>query len=76
MKALKSLLLALFLSFSTLGIVACVDGGNESESYEVTFVAEEDIPMVRLGVEYDFEPYFTKAADTTYTITARYLRKD
>ena len=38
MKTLKSLLLALFLSFSTLGIVACVDGGNESESYTASTV--------------------------------------
>ena len=87
MKKIKTLVLTLVLMLSTFCVASCatIDQvkdwtkdtwnkliGNETEP-EIVFVDDYDIPAVRIGVEYNFEPYFTKEEGTTYTMTAKYL---
>ena len=87
MKRIKTLVLTLVLMLSTFCVASCatIDQvkdwtkdrwnkliGNETEP-EIVFVDDYDIPAVRIGVEYNFEPYFTKEEGTTYTMTAKYL---
>ena len=87
MKKIKTLVLTLVLMLSTFCVTSCatIDQvkdwakdkwnkliGNETEP-EIVFVDDYDIPAVRIGVEYNFEPYFTKEEGTTYTMTAKYL---
>ncbi|MBR2321067.1 MAG: hypothetical protein IKA57_02905, partial [Clostridia bacterium] len=73
MKKIKSLLIALVLVLSAIGFASCIDLHIYEGSQEIVFAEEDEIPAVRLGVEYDFEPYFTKEEGTTYTMTAKYL---
>ena len=71
MKRIKTIVLALLLMLSALCLVAC--GSSKEEKTEIVFADDYDIPAVRIGVEYNFEPYFTKVKGTTYTMTAKYL---
>ena len=76
MKRIKMLLLAAMLMLSALSLASCkfLDLFKEQkETTEIVFVDDYDLPAVRIGVEYDFEPYFTKEEGTTYTMTAKYL---
>ena len=76
MKRIKTLFLALLLTLSALCLASCGlsnCGGGKEETTEIVFVDDYDIPAVRIGVEYNFEPYFTKEKGTTYTMTAKYL---
>ena len=63
MKRIKTIVLALMLMLSALCLVAC---GSKEEKTEIAFVDDYDIPAVRIGVEYNFEPYFTKEKGTSY----------
>ena len=74
MKKMKKWLLILAATCSTLCLGACATSGNKG--LEVTFVDEYDIPAVRLGVEYDFEPYFTQEKGVTYSMSAMYIDDD
>ena len=76
MKRIKTLLLASILMLSALSLASCKFSdllGGKEETTEIVFVDDYDIPAVRIGVEYNFEPYFTKEEGTTYTMTAKYL---
>ena len=76
MKRIKTLLLASILMLSALSLASCKFSdllGGKEETTEIVFVDDFDIPAVRIGVEYNFEPYFTKEEGTTYTMTAKYL---
>ena len=75
MKKIKTLLLVSMLSITALGVVSCKKKVNDGIQ-EITFVEEYDIPSIKLGVEYDFEPYFTKQIGVEYTMTAMYLDDD
>ena len=48
---------------SALSLASCKFSdllGGKEETTEIVFVDDFDIPAVRIGVEYNFEPYFTK----------------
>ena len=75
MKKIKTLLLVSMLSITAIGAASCKKKGNDGIQ-EITFVEEYDIPSIKLGIEYDFEPYFTKQNGVEYTMTAMYLDDD
>ena len=72
MKRLKYVLLIFTFVFSALGFMACSCDGSD-KNYQITFANEDDIPAIKLGEEYDFEPYFNKKDGYTYEMTATYL---
>ena len=77
MKAIKKLLLIFTIALSAICLFSCgLFQKPEEEKFEVVFVEEYDIPAVRLGVEYDFAPYFTHEDGVTYSMTAIYLDDD
>ena len=76
MKRIKTIVFTLLLMVSTLCFASCKlsnCGDGKEGTTEIVFVDDYDIPAVRIGVEYNFEPYFTKEKGTTYTMTAKYL---
>ena len=77
MKVIKKLLLIFTVALSAICLFSCgLFQKPEEEKFEVVFVEEYDIPAVRLGVEYDFAPYFTHEDGVTYSMTAIYLDDD
>ena len=76
MKKIKMLLFATMLSVAALGAAACGSKKDKDDVQEIVFVEEYDIPLIKLGQEYDFEPYFTKQKGVEYSMTAMYLDDD
>ena len=77
MKKIKALLVLLVVLMGVVFLPACFKKEeSQPDKNEIVFADEYEIPNVRIGKEYDFEPYFTKQKDTDYTMTAVYLDDD
>ena len=77
MKKLRILLVALSFVLGAAFMTACLESSDETtDKNEIVFVEESSIPDVVMDKEYDFEPYFIKSKDTTYTMRALYLDED
>ncbi|MBR1676030.1 MAG: hypothetical protein IJ706_01815, partial [Clostridia bacterium] len=77
MKKLSILRVALSVVLGAAFMTACFDSSDETtDKNEIVFVEESSIPDVVMDREYDFEPYFIKSENTTYTMRALYLDED